>query len=212
MGVSSLFPFDEFGELSLPAIGNLVQEMLGKAVENFWMNREVFSHSLRHFETILTSFFPPQSTFDEAITSSLCLYSTINRFVVDAAEADQFIWNSNKQRDQLSAAHCDDFFVFVCDYAWRCVRRAIVLVVGVLNSPSFLPNWSDPARVGGNDVDRHSPVMQGVLFNLAALLHEKSDLTGGDNVTKFAQSKQKTSPSAAYCLIYIEELHTRRVQ
>ncbi|KAK2958356.1 hypothetical protein BLNAU_6626 [Blattamonas nauphoetae] len=39
-------------------------------------------------------------------------------------------------------------------------------------TPSFLPNWSDPARVGGNDVDRHSPVMQGVLFNLAALLHE----------------------------------------
>ncbi|KAK2955544.1 hypothetical protein BLNAU_9592 [Blattamonas nauphoetae] len=195
MGVSSLFPFDEFGELSLPAIGNLVQEMLGKAVENFWMNREVFSHSLRHFETILTSFFPPQSTFDEAITSSLCLHPTINRFVVEwrnnpqntnfgerddhhtscradntvnsepnkrvhasAAEADQFIWNSNKQRDQLSAAHCDDFFVFVCDYAWR--------------SPSFLPNWSDPARVGGNDVDHHSPVMQGVLFNFAALLHE----------------------------------------
>ncbi|KAK2958357.1 hypothetical protein BLNAU_6627 [Blattamonas nauphoetae] len=83
--IHALFPFDEFGELSLPAIGNLVQEMLGKAVENFWMNREVFSHSLRHFETILTSFFPPLSTFDEAITSSLCLYSTINRFVVESS-------------------------------------------------------------------------------------------------------------------------------
>ncbi|KAK2958350.1 hypothetical protein BLNAU_6620 [Blattamonas nauphoetae] len=71
------------GEPSLAAIINHMQETLRKAVEKRRMNEEMFSHSLRHIETILASFFPPLTTFDEAITSSLCQYSTLSRFIVD---------------------------------------------------------------------------------------------------------------------------------
>ncbi|KAK2960103.1 hypothetical protein BLNAU_4986 [Blattamonas nauphoetae] len=77
------FSFNEGGERSLAAIINHVQETLRKAVEKRRMNEEMFSHSLRHIETILASFFPPLTTFDEAITSSLCQYSTLSRFIVD---------------------------------------------------------------------------------------------------------------------------------
>ncbi|KAK2960044.1 putative V-type proton ATPase subunit a, vacuolar [Blattamonas nauphoetae] len=82
---ATLFPFHEEGERSLAAIINHVQEMLGKAEEKLRMNDEVLSHSHHHIETILASFSPLLPTFSEALTSSLRLYSILNRFVVDSS-------------------------------------------------------------------------------------------------------------------------------